>query len=55
LIGPGWFHAFVELTRDGQPLACRGASMKRGAPAAADCLTLATRRTRCFATASNSS
>jgi peptidyl-Lys metalloendopeptidase len=43
---PGWFHPFVELTRDGQPLAYRGASMKRGDPAAADYLTLAAHRTR---------
>jgi hypothetical protein len=43
---PGWFNAFVTVSRDGQPLAYRGASMKRGEPAADDYLTLGAHRTR---------
>ena len=43
---PGWFNPFVGVTRDGQPLAYRGASVKRGDPAADDYLTLAAHRTR---------
>ncbi|HWH82361.1 MAG TPA: hypothetical protein VNU71_09000 [Burkholderiaceae bacterium] len=43
---PGWFGAFVTVTRDGAPLAYRGAQMKRGEPAADDYLTIAARGSR---------
>ena len=33
---PGWFAPFVTLLRDGRPVTCRGAGMKRGEPAAPD-------------------
>ena len=43
---PGWFGPYVSVTRDGQPLAYRGASVKRGDPAADDYVALPAHRTR---------
>jgi len=43
---PGWFAPFVTLQRDGQPVTYRGASMKRGDPAAQDYVAIGAGRTR---------
>ena len=43
---PGWFAPFVALLRDGQAVTYRGASMKRGDPAADDYLAIGARRSR---------
>jgi hypothetical protein len=43
---PGWFAPFVTLQRDGQAVAYRGASMKRGDPAARDYVSVGAGRVR---------
>jgi peptidyl-Lys metalloendopeptidase len=43
---PGWFNAYLEVSREGQPLVYRGASMKRGDPAADNYLLIAAHRAR---------
>jgi hypothetical protein len=43
---PGWFAPFVTVSREGQPVTYRGASMKRGDPAASDYLAIGAGRTR---------
>jgi len=43
---PGWFAPFVTLQRDGQAVTYRGASMKRGDPAAQDYVAIGAGRVR---------